>query len=250
MDKTTGAGAGRLARNASRLALAVCRPGSILVVLALHAYDSCTSPIEARAFMTQEATTVATGTWNTELADFIRRNVESMAFPPSERESAAYAAVSMLPRVVVSRPPPEDLLAAGFVHYDCHRNCGDQAANDPSGKSRHVSGWLPYGEDLILHSVAVIGNQWICLTPQLVPAPNRFEFIPDPHLEWRDTDGGATRTAFRYGNAVPEALRRDPIRHIRMRDKFQALVASGHSVIDARNLIATSVLGISSLGSE
>ncbi len=175
---------------------------------------------------------------NTELADLIRRNVESMAFPPSEREAVTYAEVSAMPRVIISRPPEEDLLAAGFVHYDCHRNCGDQAANDPSGKSRHVSGWLPHGEDLILHSVAVIGNQWICLTPQLVPAPNRFAFIPDPYLEWRDTDGGATRTAFRHGNEVPEALRKDPGRHIRMRDEFQTLVASGFSVIEARDAVA------------
>jgi hypothetical protein len=187
---------------------------------------------------------------DSDLAALIRRNVESMAFPPSEREMVTYAEVSAMPRVIVSRPAAEDLLAVGFVHYDCHRNCGDQAVNDPSGKSMHVSGWLPYGEDLILHSVSIIGNQWICLTPQLVPAPNRFEFIPDPHLEWRDTDGGATRTAFRHGNEVPEALRRDPSRHIRIRDELQALVARGHSVIDARDLIATSVLGRSSLGSE
>ncbi|AZO68022.1 hypothetical protein EJ075_25985 [Mesorhizobium sp. M6A.T.Cr.TU.016.01.1.1] len=191
--------------------------------------------------MEQEATTVAAGTAaNIELADLIRRNVQSMAFPPSEIEAAAYEEVSALPRVAVSRPPAEELLAAGFVPYDCHRNCGEQEASDLDGKSRQVTGWLPHGEDLILHSVAIIGNQWICLTPQLVPAPNRFEFIPDPHLEWRNADGGATRTAFRHGNEVPKALRRDPGRHIRMRDEFQALVARGHSVIEARNLMATS----------
>ncbi|MER9620693.1 hypothetical protein NKI98_04575 [Mesorhizobium sp. M0222] len=191
--------------------------------------------------MKQEATTVAAGTAESiELANLIRRNVESMAFPPSKIEAATYEEVSALPRVVVSRPPAEELLATGFVPYDCHRNCGEQAANDPDGKSRQVTGWLPHGEDLILHSVAIIENQWICLTPQLVPAPNRFEFIPDPHLEWRNADGGATRAAFRHGNEVPKALRRDPGRHIRMWDEFQALVARGHSVIDARDLMATS----------
>lgn len=177
---------------------------------------------------------------DSDLAALIRRNVESMACPPSEMEAAIYAEVSALQRVVVYRPPAEDLLAAGFAHYQCHRNCSDQAANDPSGKSRHVSGWLLHGEDLILHSVAVIGDQWICLTPQLVPAPNRFEFVPDIHLEWRDIEGGSTRIAFRHGVEVPEALRRDPGRHIRMRDEFQALVERGHSVTDARDLIAKS----------
>lgn len=185
-----------------------------------------------------------------DLAALVRRNVESMAFPPSEKEAAIYAEVSVLPRVVVYRPPAEDLLAAGFVHYDCHRNCGDQASNDRSGKSRHVSGWLPHGEDLILHSVAVISDQWICLTPQLVQAPSRFEFIPDGLLEWRDIDGETTRTAFRHGDEVPEALRRDPERHIRMRDEFRALVARGHSVIDARDFIAKSGFRRLSLSSE
>lgn len=175
---------------------------------------------------------------NIELADLIRRNVESMAFPPSEIEAATYKEVSALPRVVVSRPPAEELLAIGFVHYDCHRNCGEQAANDPDGKSSHVAGWLPHGEDLILHSVALIGNQWICLTPQLVPMPDRFAFIPDPDLEWRNADSGTTRTAFRHGNEVPRALRKDSGRHIRLRDEFQALVAKGHSVIEARDLMA------------
>ncbi|MBU0582974.1 MAG: hypothetical protein KKB66_10710 [Alphaproteobacteria bacterium] len=179
---------------------------------------------------------------NIELADLIRRNVESMAFPPSEIEAVTYKEVSKLPRVVVSRPPVEELLETGFEYYDCHRNCGEQAACDPDAKSRHVTGWLPHGEDLILHSVAIIGNQWICLTPQLVPAPSRFEFVPDPHLEWRNADGGATRTAFRHGKEVPSALRRHPDRHIRMRDEFQALVARGHSVFEARNLMATSAV--------
>ena len=191
--------------------------------------------------MKQRATTVASGTTeDAELADLILRNVESMAFPPSEIEAATYEEVMSLPRVVVSRPPTEELLAAGFMHYDCHRNCGEQAANDPHGKYRHVAGWLPHGEDLILHSVVAIGNHWICLTPQIVPAPNRFEFVPDPYLEWRDKDGSADRAAFRGGNEVPEALRRDPSRHMRMRDEFRALVATGHSVVQARDLVATS----------
>ena len=34
-----------------------------------------------------------------DLAAYIQRNVESMAFPPSEKEAAIYADVSALPRV-------------------------------------------------------------------------------------------------------------------------------------------------------
>ncbi|PXA90876.1 hypothetical protein DMC47_27050 [Nostoc sp. 3335mG] len=175
-----------------------------------------------------------------DLEDFIRKNVEAMAFPSSEIEQATYAEVSKLPRVVVFRPPAEELLAAGFVHYDCHRNCGDQTANDPMGLSRHVSGWMPYGDDLILHSVVAIGDRWICLTPQLVVVPSKFQFIPDPLLEWRDSQGGAIRTAFRRGIEMPEVLRKDPDRHISMRDAFNALLTEGHSVIEARDIVAAS----------
>ena len=106
---------------------------------------------------------------------------------------------------------------------------------------------LPHGEDLILHSVAVIGDQWICLTPQLVPAPNKIEFIPDTHLERRGTNGGSTWIAFRHGDEVPEALRRDPGHHIRMRDGFRRLVATGHLMVEARDLIAKSASGRLSL---
>lgn len=76
-------------------------------------------------------------------------NSATMAFAPSAREATTYAEVITLPRVVARRPPAKDLLEAGFVPYDCHRNCADQVANDPKAASRHVVGCLPYGEDLI-----------------------------------------------------------------------------------------------------
>lgn len=173
-----------------------------------------------------------------DLTDMIQRNIELMAFPPSAREAATYAEVIALPRVVVTRPPAEDLLEAGFAPYDCHRNCAEQVANDPKAASRHVVGWLPYGEDLILHSVAEIAGRWLCLTPQFVPAPSRFDFIPDPHIEWHNRDDGLSKTAFRHGQEAPEALRKDPHRHIRMRDEFLAMVEAGMSALEARDAVA------------
>lgn len=173
-----------------------------------------------------------------DVKDLIQRNIKLMAFPPSAREATTYAEVIALPRVVVTRPSAEALLEAGFVPYDCHRNCAEQVANDPKAASRHVVGWLPHGEDLILHSVAEIAGRWLCLTPQLVPVSNSFDFIPDPHIEWRDGNDGLTKTAFRHGHEVPEALRKDPHRHIRLRDEFLAMIDAGMSPLEARDAVA------------
>ncbi len=173
-----------------------------------------------------------------DLADMIQRSIELMAFPLSAWEATTYAEVIALPRVVVTRPPAEGLLATGFVPYDCHRNCAEQVANDPRSSSRHVIGWLPHGEDLILHSVAEIAGRWLCLTPQFGATHSRFDFIPDPHIEWRDGDDGSCKTAFRQGHELPEALRKNPLRHIRMRDQFLAMVKAGMSPLEARDAVA------------
>jgi hypothetical protein len=165
-----------------------------------------------------------------ELSEMALRNADNMAFPPTELEATTFAEVMALPRVVVTRPPREKLLAAGMVPYDCHVNCSEQARQDPV--SLHVTGWLVYGDDLILHSVINRAGQWICLTPQLVPAPQNFAFIPDPYLEW--LDNGQQNIPFRHGLATVEVLRKDPERHILMRDEFHALISSGMSVLQAR----------------
>jgi len=171
-----------------------------------------------------------------DIEKLIVRNIEAMAFEPSEFEAATYIELMALPRVIVTRPPTKDLVSAGFVHYDCHRNCGNQVDNDPSGNSRHVVGWLPYGKDLILHSVVVIGERWFCLTPQFVDAPDRFEFIPDNQLIWHDQ--GPIKIVRRHGREIPEVFRKNPMKHIRMRDAFRALVAEGRSIVEARDMVA------------
>ena len=172
-----------------------------------------------------------------ELGDLAFRNAEALAFPLSEIEEATLAEVLQLPQVEVTRPPYDRLLAAGMVPYDCHRNCAMQVANDPDGRSQHISGWLPYGDNLILHSVVQVHGEWICLTPQLVSAPHRFSFIPDPHLEWRAGNDGLSWYPYRNGELLPSALRRDPARNIRMWNEFKSLVDNGMSAFDAREVV-------------
>ncbi|MBA1157060.1 hypothetical protein [Microvirga mediterraneensis] len=170
------------------------------------------------------------------LGELALRNAEQMAFPATEWEANTLAEVLALPRVTVTRPPEEQLLAAGMLPYDCHANCFAQAANDPDRVSRHVFGWLIYGSDLILHSVVETRGHWLCLTPQSVQAPSQFQFIPDPFIEWLDTgDGG--RHAFRCGVRLPKALRKYPAYHLRMWDELNDLMASGMSAFDAREMV-------------
>lgn len=171
-----------------------------------------------------------------ELGELALRNAEQMSLPPTEVEANTLAEVLALPRVTVTRPPKEQLLAAGMRPYDCHANCFELATNDPKQMTRHVFGWLIYGSDLILHSVVEMRGRWLCLTPQLVPAPSQFEFIPDAHIEWRET-GDGERHPFRCGVSIPSALRKYPEYHIRMRDEFHNLLASGIAAFDAREMV-------------
>jgi len=183
--------------------------------------------------------------------ELILRNVEAFAAPATEWEQQAYNEVIALPRVVVTRPPKDELLAADMVPYHCHSNCATQEANDPSGSSRHVFGWMVLGEDLILHSVVKMGSQWLCLTPQTVELSSRFDFIPDPLIEWRDADDGVSLVAYRHGKELPETLRKDPEHHIRMHSELLKQIASGLSVVEARDIVAyrlTSNQGESGLG--
>ncbi|MDX1016386.1 hypothetical protein GOL25_25925 [Sinorhizobium medicae] len=172
-----------------------------------------------------------------ELGELALRNIEGMAFPPSDWEADTLAEVLALPRVVVTRPPVNDLLAADMAPYQCHANCATQEANDPDRTSRHVSGWLIYGSDLILHSVVQIAGEWLCITPQLVPAPAQFQFIPDPLIEWKVGSDGIAKEAFRCGIALPDALRKYPNDHIGVRDRFRELMATGLSAFDARKVV-------------
>lgn len=173
--------------------------------------------------------------------DLILRNAAIFAKPVTETEKQAYNDVIALPRVVVTRPPKDELLAADMVPYDCHTNCAAQEANDPTGSSHHVFGWMVLGQDLILHSVVKMGSDWLCLTPQTVELSSRFDFIPDPLIEWWDADDGVSLVACRQGKELPEALRKDPEHHIRMYNELLRLVASGLSVAEARDNVASTL---------
>ncbi len=170
------------------------------------------------------------------VAQMVLRNVEALGSPETEHEAIIFAEVLTLPRVVVSRQPVKRLLAAGMIPYNCHVNCHNQEARDPAKQSRHVTGWLIHGSNLILHSVVVTWNQWICITPQLDKAANQFEFIPDFDIEWRDNPGG-WRDPVRKGVVVPDILRKNPAREIEKKERFLELLNSGLSIKEAQQSV-------------
>lgn len=176
-----------------------------------------------------------------ELGELAQRNIEGMAFPASEWEANTLAEVLVLARVVVTRPPADDLFAIGMVPYNCHVNCAAQQANDTSGETLHITGWIIHGSDLILHSVVQMGRRWFCMTPQIVPVSPQFEFIPDTFIEWREDDDGHGNTPYRVGVALPSVLRRYPEDHIRVLDRFRELVDGGLSPFEAREILAATV---------
>ncbi|MCC8934894.1 hypothetical protein [Rhizobium sp. 'Codium 1'] len=167
----------------------------------------------------------------------VLRNVEASASPPTEFEAATLAEVMALPRVLVTRPPEDQLLKIGMRRNECHANCAMQATNDTEGRSRHVTGWYVSASSLVLHSVAEIEGQWFCLTPQIVRGPDQFEFVPDEAIEWRDAINGMSREPYRKGERLPETLRRYPDLEVQMSHVFRSLVASGMSIIAARDMV-------------
>lgn len=167
------------------------------------------------------------------LSEIALRSAEELALPPSDWEAETLSEILALPRVTVTRPPVDGLLAAGMVLHDCHSNCASQAANDPDQLTRHFWGWWIYGPTAVLHSVVEMRGKWLCLTPQARPLPAKFQFIPDLAIEWRVSHDGQSNEPYRGGIPVPNALRKYPERHIRMRDELVAMVALGISAHDA-----------------
>jgi len=167
------------------------------------------------------------------LSEIALRSAEELAVPPSDWEARTLVELSELPRVIVTRPPAEGLLAAGMVLHDCHSNCASQAANDPQQATRHVWGWWIYGPTVVLHSVVEMAGTWLCLTPQARRLPPRFQFIPDTAIEWRASTDRLFNQPYRNGVPLPNALRKYPERHIEMLDELVRLMAAGMSAYDA-----------------
>jgi hypothetical protein len=173
----------------------------------------------------------------TDLDQFIIRNVEEMAFEPSESEAATLLEVLTLPRVTVIRPPEKQLLAVGMRPNDCHANCAAQAANDTEGRSRHVSRWYIHGSDLILHSVVDIGGDWYCLMPQTTSLPYGSSSSPTAiSIAAFIRRNGYGRISGWESTSL--GIRKYPNVQVQMRDEFMALIAAGVAAVEAQDKVS------------
>ena len=139
---------------------------------------------------------------------FILAGCDEWDRPASAWEAAMVAEVGRLPVVPVGRVPAAQLVSAGMRLNECHDNAIWYAANDPSGRTRHVVGWWPHADLLLLHSVVESAGRYWCITPQAASTPEWFSFIPDAGISWTDEPDG--RVFRRGGQPIGPGLRIAP----------------------------------------
>ena len=157
--------------------------------------------------------------------------LEEWSRPATEWEKNLVIEIDKLPRVNVVRQPDERLLWMKMVPNKCHANAGWYAENDPTGKSRMITGWWQQDDKYLHHSVIATGDNFVCITPIIVPAPQTFEFIPDSKVEWRDE--GEARFAWRNGRLVGPGLRADIELALRQNAYVKARIDQGMEPLEA-----------------
>jgi hypothetical protein len=161
----------------------------------------------------------------------ILEGLDEWSFPVSQWEKRSVAEIQSLPRVKVNRYPDEVLSYMRMPARRCHENAHFMQNNDPEGKIKHIVGWWVQGEDFVLHSVVLQGDQYVCVTPAPLESENTFEFVPDEKIEWRDE--GNVRTAYRDGVAIGKGLRADPEKTLAELDEIRGQILSGADPYDA-----------------
>lgn len=125
-------------------------------------------------------------------------------FPASPWEASVCASLRKEDVVLVRRASPEELAWARMPLNACHANARWYAKNDPTGRSRAVTGWWVQWPNFVLHSVVETNGTLICITPS---AFNETEvpFIPDPKIGW--VEDGEHYSAIRNGKIVGVGVR-------------------------------------------
>ncbi|WP_010161907.1 hypothetical protein [Sphingomonas sp. PAMC 26617] len=111
----------------------------------------------------------------------------------------------------VNRAPPDQLAYMRMEPQQCHQNAGAYVRLDPSGESRHVSGWWKRGAIFFFHSVILTQTKLFCVTPHHDSSP--LEFAPDFEIAWIEADG--VMNSNRRGKPVPFLVRDFPEQVIR-----------------------------------
>lgn len=138
-----------------------------------------------------------------------------LAAPPTAHEAAIAAELQGLTASIARRESAARLAWANMKPQQCHQNVAAYVRLDPDKSSSHQVGWWQQGDQFVLHSVARIKGQYICLTPQQSGVPDNFPFLVDPKITQSDEGEGVIRF-LRDGIAFPHVVRGNPERIMRV----------------------------------
>jgi hypothetical protein len=125
-------------------------------------------------------------------------------FLPSAWEASVCAELREEDVVIVPRALPEQLAWARMPSNQCHANVRWYVANDPSQRTRAVTGWWVQWPNFVLHSVIETGGRLICITPSPLDEAE-IPFIRDSKINW--IEDGEAYAAMRNGQKIGPGVR-------------------------------------------
>ncbi len=141
------------------------------------------------------------------LRDGLLWQAESWCFPPSDWEVSVVNEILEIPVVYVPRLPRDEIDWMGMPPQHCHQNALWYEQNDPTNRTKSVTGWWLQGMEFILHSVIGCDGQYRCITPT-ARNDEEIQFFPDPKVEWVPKNGHLV--AKRNGREIGVGVRRFP----------------------------------------
>lgn len=132
--------------------------------------------------------------------------LERWMMPASPDEDRLNDTIRALTFYKVPRAPDAQLTYMRMEPQQCHLNASAYARLDPTGESRHISGWWKRGGIFFFHSVVLSQTKLCCVTPHYDRSP--LEFAPDFDITWTETEG--VMNASRQGAKVPFLVRDFP----------------------------------------
>ncbi|WP_200901811.1 hypothetical protein [Pannonibacter phragmitetus] len=132
--------------------------------------------------------------------------LERWMVPESEAEARLNDEIRAMTFYSISRQPDHVLDYMRMKPQQCHHNAASCARLDPSGESKHVSGWWKRGGIFFFHSVILSQTKLHCITPHHDNA--KLEFAPDFDIIWHEKNGVMTSES--KGQDVPYLVRDYP----------------------------------------
>lgn len=153
------------------------------------------------------------------------KGIDDWSFPETEWETETVAEIEKLPVIRVRRYPDEALEYMRMIPKQCHANAKFMQENDPDGICWQVSGWWIQEGNYVLHSVVERAGEFFCVTPVPMDSDYKFDFIPDPKIEWREE--GEYRNSYRDNVEIGVGLRSDPKRTLKRNSIMKDRLLSG-----------------------